>query len=168
MGTVWIGIQGFPNYMVSDDGRVSNANTDNVLSEEVHDGGYKTVRLYKDGKVNKKYVHRLVAQAFLPNFTNKPIVNHKDSNKQNNHYTNLEWCSHQGNVRHAIDKGNKEGLRSDDVVKVYIDLHYNDMTVKDVATKYNTSVKVVSSIKNKRSYKDILNKIKVVKKIILE
>ena len=55
--------------------------------------GYLYVVLSKDGKGKKCKIHRLVAQAFLPNTSNLPDVNHKDENKQNNYVENLEWCS---------------------------------------------------------------------------
>ena len=58
--------------------------------------GYEVVSIN-----HKKYkVHRLVAQAFLPNPENKPCVNHIDGNKQNNHYKNLEWVTHAENMEH--------------------------------------------------------------------
>lgn len=162
----WCGIEGFPSYAVSNYGMVKNVVTDKILSQETHDQGYRTVRLYKEGKVNKKYVHRLVAQAFLSNPNNRSEVNHIDNNRTNNHYTNLEWTTRKENVQHAIDNGSKQGLRSDDVVKIYIDIHYNDLSISEVADKYKVSKKIISSIKNKRSYKDILDKISIEKKII--
>ena len=56
--------------------------------------GYKKVTLYAaDGKAKKKYVHRLVAEAFIPNSQNKRTINHKDSNRANNSADNLEWCT---------------------------------------------------------------------------
>lgn len=63
--------------------------------------GYFSVFLYKNGKVARRRVHRLVAKAFLPNPDNKPIVNHKDGNKQNNHVNNLEWATISENNKHA-------------------------------------------------------------------
>jgi hypothetical protein len=50
-------------------------------------------------------VHRLVAMAFIPNEHSKPFVNHKDCNRKNNHYTNLEWCTGQENMDHASYNG---------------------------------------------------------------
>lgn len=66
---------------------------------------YKFVCLRKDG-VNKNHsVHRLVAEAFIPNPSNLSDVNHKDGNKQNNHVSNLEWCCRSANLKHALDIG---------------------------------------------------------------
>ena len=65
--------------------------------------GYVLVDLYKDG-IGKWYrVHRLVAEAFIPNPNNLPIVMHLDNNKQNNHYTNLKWGTISENTQQAFD-----------------------------------------------------------------
>ena len=55
--------------------------------------GYLNINLCKDGKAKTLLIHRLVAQAFLPNPDNLPEVNHKDENKENNRVDNLEWCT---------------------------------------------------------------------------
>ena len=59
--------------------------------------GYLKVSLYKNNKVKTYYVHRLVAEAFIPNPENLPEVNHKDENKLNNNAENLEWCDREYN-----------------------------------------------------------------------
>lgn len=64
-------------------------------------GGYKFVQLRKDGKYYPRYVHRLVAQTFIPNPESKKEVNHKDGNKANNDITNLEWVTPSENQRHS-------------------------------------------------------------------
>lgn len=69
--------------------------------------GYKQVSLWKDNKGASLYVHRLVAEAFIPNLQNKPEVNHIDGNRQNNHISNLEWVTSAENSLHA----SKIGLR---------------------------------------------------------
>lgn len=65
--------------------------------------GYKAIQTYN----HTYYIHRLVAQAFLPNPSNKPCVNHKDGNKKNNCVDNLEWVTHSENNRHAYRTGLK-------------------------------------------------------------
>lgn len=62
---------------------------------------YQKVVLRKDGKEKLKSVHRLVADAFIPNPDNLPQVNHKDENKHNNHVDNLEWCTCRYNVNYG-------------------------------------------------------------------
>ena len=73
------------------------------LSKWVDNLGYYMVRFRVDGK--KKYVriHRLIAETLIPNPNNLPMVNHKDSNKQNNDVTNLEWCVNSYNTQEAYD-----------------------------------------------------------------
>lgn len=63
--------------------------------------GYHQIVLCKDGVRKKHYIHRLVANAFLPNLNNLPIINHKDENKLNNRVDNLEWCSAYYNTRYG-------------------------------------------------------------------
>ena len=64
--------------------------------------GYLQVSL---GRGDTSHVHRLVAQAFIPNPDNLPVINHKDNNKANNRVSNLEWCSQKDNVRHTVRQG---------------------------------------------------------------
>lgn len=67
--------------------------------------GYLYLPLWKKGKQTGKLVHRLVAEAFVPNPLNKKYVNHKDGNKYNNHYNNLEWVDAFENMNHALKLG---------------------------------------------------------------
>jgi hypothetical protein len=93
-------------YEVSNLGRVRNVKTGKYLKGELHSKGYLRVQLYGEDRKNKRYfVHRLVGLAFIPNPDNKPQVNHKDGNKQNNEVTNLEWATVQENGQHASDTG---------------------------------------------------------------
>lgn len=64
--------------------------------------GYLQVSLWKNGTRKECKVHRLVAEAFIPNFENKQEVNHIDGNKNNNCVNNLEWCNGLENIHHAI------------------------------------------------------------------
>ncbi len=67
--------------------------------------GYYQVGLYKSGKCYYKSIARLVAQAFILNLGNKSEINHKDGIKANNNKSNLEWVTHQENIRHAFRMG---------------------------------------------------------------
>lgn len=72
-----------------------------ILKPVINGRGYLQVDLCKNGKVKKFLVHRLVAEAFLPNPDNLPEVNHKDENKQNNNVENLEWCDRTYNANYG-------------------------------------------------------------------
>ena len=71
------------------------------LKQSMHTKGYKTVSLTKDGKTKTLFVHRLVAEAFIPNMDNLPMVNHKDEDKTNNFVENLEWCTNDYNINYG-------------------------------------------------------------------
>ena len=67
--------------------------------------GYYNVVLHKNGNHFTKAVHRLVAEAFIPNPNNLPQVNHIDTNKKNNNVSNLEWITNEDNMKHAVQHG---------------------------------------------------------------
>lgn len=85
-------------YEVSNLGRIRNYKTHRIIMQSIVNSGYKRVTLYKNNKPKTKLVHRLVAEAFLPNPDNLLVVNHKDENKLNNIVTNLEWCTQSYNT----------------------------------------------------------------------
>lgn len=99
---IWKEIKGYENrYAVSNRGRVMNLMSGKVLKNRINGHGYEHVLLCKNGKQKNYKVHRLVAQAFIPNKLNLPYINHLDEVKTNNNVSNLEWCSASQNQRHS-------------------------------------------------------------------
>lgn len=100
---IWKDIYGFEGrYQVSSWGRVRNAITKCIIKPYSNEKGYLKIGLTKDGKCLKFRLNRLVAIAFVPNPQGLPQVNHKDGNKANNSFTNLEWVTNLDNAKHAI------------------------------------------------------------------
>ena len=92
---------------VDDNGRKYNkALVNKQMKQNMHSKGYKVVSLTKDGKTKTVFVHRIVAEAFISNEDNLPMVNHKDEDKTNNFVENLEWCTAKYNRSYgkAIEK----------------------------------------------------------------
>lgn len=94
-------IKNYENYCIYDNGDVENLSTNKILKGSISENGYKYYRLSKDNKKQMYYAHRLVAEAFIPNPKNLPVVNHKDGNKLNNNVDNLEWATYSENIIHA-------------------------------------------------------------------
>lgn len=80
-------------YSITRDGRVYSHKSKKFLSSTDNGSGYLNVILCVDGKPFHKYIHRLVAETYIPNPKNLPEINHKDENKANNAVENLEWCT---------------------------------------------------------------------------
>lgn len=108
MKETWKFVDGYNSrYKVSSLGRVCSlcSSKPKLLQKFLDKHGYETVYLYNGSKKSRKMhmVHRLVAQAFIPNLENKPHVNHKDGCPTHNYVSNLEWVTRSENIRHAID-----------------------------------------------------------------
>lgn len=99
-------IKGFEQYYsISDDGKVYSKVRNIYLKLNNKKNGYVYVTLQVKNKKYTKRVHRLVAEAFIPNPQNKPFVNHIDGNKSNNVVQNLEWVTGSENNIHAMNLG---------------------------------------------------------------
>lgn len=106
-----INIKGI-DYIVSSDGKVYSTNNvgrakyHKEISQRKNSDGYMQITVGKNGNRSQYRVHRMVAEAFIPNPDNLPEVNHKDNDRTNNCVDNLEWCTHIYNIHYAIDSGN--------------------------------------------------------------
>lgn len=101
-------------YEINENGEIRNIKSKKIVKGYLEKNGYIRVKFENKclGGVVRTSVHRLVAEAFILNPDNLPEVNHKDSNRSNNHVSNLEWVTHSGNMKHSYGKGvNREPLR---------------------------------------------------------
>ena len=100
----WKIIRGFPDYLISNKGRVKTIKT--LKDRTLHiNTGYKVVVFDVNGKRYLRLVHRIVATEFIDNPLNKPCINHNNGVKTDNRVENLEWCTHKENIAHAIKIG---------------------------------------------------------------
>lgn len=94
MNEVWKDIVGFEEkYQISSKGRIYNKHTGKMSRVKANKDGYVRWGSYVNGEMHTFSVHRLVAEAFIPNPNKRPQVHHKDGNKSNNAVDNLEWVS---------------------------------------------------------------------------
>ena len=96
----WVNIENHPSYFISNFGRVFSKKSNKVMKNRVvSKNGYQQITLDN----SQILVHRLVAQAFIPNPNNLPCVNHKDENPGNNDFRNLEWCTYKYNSNYGTN-----------------------------------------------------------------
>lgn len=140
------------NYSVSNYGRVRNDKKGTFLSPR-NLKGYQRVSLWYNGKAHDHRIHRLVAQAFLPNPDNKAEVNHINGIRNDNRVSNLEWCTGKENSEHRAKtlfqgdtfKGqNNENsvLTNEDVLNI----RTSTLTKTQLAEKYNVSTTQITRI----------------------
>ena len=145
MNEEWRDIEGYEGlYQISNLGRVRSLNCRGhkgcigILTPRLDGKGYEMVALYKEGKARNIKVHRLVAQAFIPNPNNYPQVNHKDENKTNNDVKNLEWCTNEYNHNYGTRNERVGKSLSKKVICITTGEIFNSM--REACRKYNISV----------------------------
>lgn len=162
---IWMDVVGYKNlYQVSNIGRVKRLKGNRCLSDRVlkHSSvgdGYCRVALCKNGNPKTRFVHRLVAIAFIPNPKNKATVNHIDSNRLNNRINNLEWMTMTENSNHGFLFGNKR--RGEDehnsklTNKEVLEIRTSKLNQSELSRKYKVCCATISRIVKRESWKHI-------------
>lgn len=156
---IWQGIEGFSTYEVSSSGRVRNSVTRYVLAPLVTRYGYARVALCSKNTKTYRFIHRLVASAFLPNPEMKPAVNHKNGGKTDNQVTNLEWVTHSENQEHSRDTG-LSTVGQDRYNAKLTDADVRDIrnakdTISALATRYGVSRTNIWNVRQHISWKHV-------------
>lgn len=169
----WRDVVGYEEYfMISSFGNVFSKRTNKILKQNTTDRGYKTVATKIGGRSGKNLcfkIHRLVAEAFIENFENKPYVNHINSKRNDNRVENLEWCTAKENFDHGLSFGNIKNnqlskssfvgrkLKDDDVINIrnnYVKgCHKNGL--RALARKYGVNKNTIKAVVSSETYKDI-------------
>lgn len=103
LNEIWRKSLTLDDFSVSNLGRVRNDKTNHIRKPQDNGNGYLQIGVKIDGKLKQFYIHRLVAEAFIPNPENKPQVNHLDYNKYNCAASNLEWTTAKENLNYSYD-----------------------------------------------------------------
>ena len=142
----WKLIEDYPNYMISNLGNVRNINYRNTGKQTSLKGstynGYVHIALRKNNKSKIFLLHRLVAEAFIPNIENKPCINHIDCNRENNKAENLEWCTQQENITYMdnLNRRNSGKKLSEEEVKAIRKKKDKGLFYKDVWSEYKNTL----------------------------
>jgi len=137
-------IDGFPNYLIFEDGRVFSKKSNKFLKPHIDKLGYCRVDLCNDGKHKLFMNHRLVGLHFIPNPNNKEIIDHIDRNRSNNHISNLRWVTYSENNQNRSQRcDNKTGHKC---------IHYN---------KRDNSYRYEKKIQGRKYSKNSKDKIKL-------
>ncbi len=146
----WKKIKTNDNYSINEVGEVRNDKTNKILTPFINkQNGYKYVDLWKNNKCKKYALHRLIAEAFIPNPENKTTVDHKDGNRLNNSLDNLRWATYS----EQNSRFNTYGIRSEKVIVTHINgeiLEFNRIT--DVAEYFDTTISNISQMLKKGTY----------------
>lgn len=99
---IWKEIEGFDNYQISNLCRVKNIKFNRLVKPLLDNRGYIMVNLYKEGKMKRLSLHRLIAIAFIPNPENKPCIDHINTDRSDNRIENLRWCTQKENHNNPL------------------------------------------------------------------
>lgn len=175
---IWKDIKGFPDYLISDKGRVLSKKRITIRSNGIKlsvkrkilkpcydTKGYLRVYFFKNGKKETRKVHRLVLEAFIPNLKNKPQTNHKDGVKDNNKIENLEYATAKENVNHAVMNGlmrwnhgenvHNSILSNSEVLEIKKLLKKKTLFHREIGEIFGVARRVITKINTKETYSTI-------------
>ena len=159
-------VVGYEEYFsITEDGKLWSKRSNRFVKITVLPSGYCTHATKIGGRngTNKLFkIHRCVAEAYLPNPDNLPVINHKDGNKLNNDVSNLEWCTHSHNTQHAYDNGlliSKKGSKAknatltDEQVKEIRERYIPYVvSIRDLVKMYNSSYSIIQGVVSRTRY----------------
>lgn len=153
-------IEEFPQYQVSNLGNIKNNKGKLlVINNRKSNSGYIQIRLYSSGKYYYRYLHRLIALAFIPNPNNFRTINHINGNKLDNSISNLEWASDEAQQRHAFLTGLKAkgvSFTKEELFKIYHLYFEKHIYPSKIATMLNRPFGTIKKICYGERCKDIL------------
>ena len=171
----WKIIEEFPTYLISNYGNIKILKTLENRKTNIN-SGYELIVLDENGVKYSRLVHRLVAQAFIPNLENKPCVNHLNGIKTDNRVENLEWVTYKENIEHAVKTGlidhskrknpsHKLHPRDEDnkltkankeqVIEMRKMYDSGDYVLRELSDKFGMSISVIWRIVTRKTWKHI-------------
>lgn len=154
---------GFPFHCVTKDGRVYSLKSGRFLNLHKNQKGYLVINLWDGEKLVHNAVHRLVALAYLDSSKDGQEVNHKDGDKTNNLWTNLEWCTKQENIQHSVNTGLRDSQKEYTEEQIHIVCRYLEQGFrnKDIVEMTGVHPSKVSMVKNGLAYQHISQEYKI-------
>ena len=149
----------YPNYAVSYCGKVFRISSEKEMSQYINNDGYLRLRVCHNNKPANAATHVMVAECWVPNPENKPVINHKNGNKSDPNADNLEWVTAADNQRHAVATGLKQSGEdlynsklSDEEAHEICKLLTEGLTVSSLALRFNVKKDNIRKIKDGSCY----------------
>lgn len=152
----------YKNFLIDEHGNVKNLKTDHTYKNTIGKKGYLmvTLPLGARGKVKSIRIRKAVAETFIPNPNNYPVVHHKDEDKTNPYVENLEWTTHKENTRYHLEKlskgtdffNNRKLAESDVFVIRSLD---GILSRKELSNMFNVSKTTITNVCNNNLYKTL-------------